>query len=110
MLRRLTGSYITGRPGKPFSTSPSPSAYVVCSTVDPIPLHKHPSADDLVEQLLRDQDYLLTREIKQRIAELNQLLMKAQHRKMKVEIKTAQFDTMDGGTVAYVDVKLFKQL
>lgn len=69
-----------------------------------------PSPEDVVEQLLRDQDYLLTREIKQRVAELNQLLMKAQHQNLKVDIKTTQFDTMDGSTVAYIDIKVFKQM
>ncbi|RMH68701.1 MAG: hypothetical protein D6685_01910 [Bacteroidetes bacterium] len=79
-------------------------------TVDSIPLHSHPSADEIVEQLLRDQDYLLNKEIKQRVTELNQLLLKAHHQKMKVELRTAQFDTMDGSTVTYLDVKLYKQL
>lgn len=78
--------------------------------MDSIPLHSNPSADEIVEQLLRDQDYLLTKEIKQRVTELNQLLMKAHHQKLKVEVKTSQFDTMDGSTVAHVDVKLYKQL
>ena len=69
-----------------------------------------PRPDEVIDQLLRDQDYLLSKEIKQRVADLNQLFMQAQHQHLKVEVRTSQFDTMDGGSVAFIDVKLFKQL
>jgi len=76
--------------------------------VETIPLGK--SVDDLVEQLLRDQDFLLAKEIKHKVEELNQLLIKAQGQKLKVEMSCAQFDTSHSGTVAHLDLKLYKQI
>ncbi|QXD16847.1 hypothetical protein GQ464_007885 [Rhodocaloribacter litoris] len=76
--------------------------------VETLPLSK--SVDELVEQLLRDQDFLLAKEIKHKIEELNQLLVRAQSQKLKVEIEVSQVDLPSGGTVSYVDVKLFKPL
>jgi len=76
--------------------------------VESIPLSK--SADELVEQLLRDQDFLLSKEIKHKVEELNQLLVKAQSQKLKVEAWVSQFDVNSGGTVAYLDVKLYKEI
>lgn len=66
--------------------------------------------DELVEQLLRDQDFLLAREIRHKVQELNQLLVRAQSQKLKVEIDVTQVDLASGATVSYVDVKLFKPI
>ncbi len=76
--------------------------------METFPLSK--SVDELVEQLLRDQDFLLAKELKHKVEEINQLLVKAHAQKLKVEIDVSQFDVKSGGTVAYIDVKLFKQI
>lgn len=60
--------------------------------------------------MLRDQDFLLAKEIKHKVAELNQLLVRAQSRKLKVEIDATQVNVASGGTVSYVDLKVYKQL
>ncbi len=73
-------------------------------------LPSNQSVDELVEHLLRDQDFLLSKEIKHKVEELNQLLVKAQSQKLKVDLEVSRFDIPSGGTVAYLDVKLFKQI
>ncbi len=73
-------------------------------------LPSNKSIDELVEQLLRDQDFLLAKEIKHKVEELNQLLVKAQSQKLRVDLAVSRFDIPSGGTVAYLDVKLFKQI
>jgi hypothetical protein len=66
--------------------------------------------DQFVEYLLRDQDFLLSEEIKHKVKELNQMLVKANGRRIKVELKLSQFDVEQDGTVAYLDVRVFKQI
>jgi len=76
--------------------------------VETIPLGK--SVDELVEQLLLDQDFLLSKEIKHKVEELNQLFVKANSQKLKVEVACSQFDTAQECSMAHIEVKLFKQI
>lgn len=78
------------------------------SDVEPLPIDK--SVDQIVEHLLRDQDFLLAKEIKHKVDELNQLLVRAQGQKLKVEVDVSHLDLKSGGSVAHVDVRLYKQL
>jgi len=66
--------------------------------------------DDVVDQLLRDKDYLLSKEIKHRAEELNQLLMQAQRQKLKVELSTTKLETSPGTNVSWLDVQVFKEI
>ena len=65
--------------------------------------------DVVVDQLLRDKDYLLSQELKHKSDELNQLLVQAQRQKLKVELTTAKLD-LPGNTVSWLDVKIFKEI
>ena len=66
--------------------------------------------DVVVDQLLRDKDYLLSQELKHKADELNQLLVQAQRQKLKVELTTAKLEASPGNTVAWLDVKIFKEI
>ncbi len=66
--------------------------------------------DTVVDQLLRDKDFLLSNEIKHKADELNQLLVQAKRHKLKVELSTTNLDTHSGQQVAWVDVKIFKEI
>jgi len=66
--------------------------------------------DDIVDQLLRDKDFLLSKEIKHKTDEINQLLVQAQRQKLKVELSTSQLETQPGSNVAWLDVKVFKEI
>jgi hypothetical protein len=66
--------------------------------------------DDVVDQLLRDKDYLLSKEIKHRVEELNQLLMQAQRQKLKVELNTTKLEASLGNTFSWLEVKVYKEI
>lgn len=71
---------------------------------------KTPPLDDLVDQLLRDQDFLLAREIRQRVDELNRMLAQAHRQKLRVEAAVSAFPTGEGDPVAYLDVRIYRQI
>ena len=48
--------------------------------------------DEVVDYLLKDQDFLLSKEIRHRIEELNQLLVQAHNQHMKVEFTVMNED------------------
>lgn len=64
----------------------------------------------IVDQLLRDKDYLLSQEIKHKTDEINQLLVQAQRQKLKVELNTSELEPRPGSTVSWLDVKIFKEI
>lgn len=66
--------------------------------------------DDIVDQLLRDKDYLLAKELKHKVEELNHLMIQAQRQKLKVELNTSQLDVPSGGVVSWVELRIFKEL
>ncbi len=76
--------------------------------MDPNPIDEH--IDAVVDYLLRDHDYLLSKEIRHRIEELNQLLVQANAQKMKVEFAVSNSTTPSGGTLTHVDVSVFKEI
>ena len=66
--------------------------------------------DKLVDQLLRDKDYLLAEELRHRIDELNHLFIQAERQKLNVEIKTSQLDVPSAGTVNWLELRILKEL
>lgn len=66
--------------------------------------------DVVVDQLLRDKDFLLSKELKHKADEINQLLVQAQRQDLKVELTTAQFEPSPGKTVSWLDLKVFKEM
>lgn len=76
--------------------------------MDPNPIDEH--IDAVVDYLLRDQDYLLAKELKHRIDELNKLLVQAHAQKMKVEFTVAESPAESGGRITHVDIAVFKQI
>lgn len=66
--------------------------------------------DAVVDQLLRDKDFLLSQEIKHKAEEINQLLVQAQRQKLKVELSTTKLEPSPGNFVTWVDVKIFKEI
>lgn len=71
---------------------------------------KEKNVDDVVDQLLRDQDFLLAREIRHKADELNQLLIQAQSRHLKAEVDVTNFKVVSGGEVCHLTVKLYKEI
>lgn len=72
--------------------------------------HKEEHFEAIVDQLLRDKDYLLSQEIKHKVDEINQLLVQAQRQKLKVELTTSELEPRPGSTVSWLDVKIFKEI
>ncbi len=66
--------------------------------------------DEIVDKLLRDQDFLLAQEIKSKVEELNQNFVQAQRLKLKVDISTSQFEVQSGKVVTWLDVKIYKEI
>ena len=66
--------------------------------------------DSIVEHLLKDQDYLLSKEIRQKVEELNMLLVRARSQKLKVEFDFSEARMKSGGMVSLMDVSVFKQI
>ena len=66
--------------------------------------------DQLVDRLLRDKDYLLAQELKQRAEELNQLFIQAQRQKLKVELSTSKLEVPSGGMVSWLELRIFKEI
>ena len=64
----------------------------------------------MVDRLLRDKDYLLAQELKQRAEELNQLFVQAQRQKLKIELSSSQLEVPNGGTVTWLEVRIFKEI
>ncbi|TDI71610.1 MAG: hypothetical protein E2O85_01850 [Bacteroidetes bacterium] len=66
--------------------------------------------DKLVDQLLRDEDYLLAKELKHKIDELNHLFIQAERQHLDVELKTSKMDVPSGGTVNWLELRILKEL
>ena len=66
--------------------------------------------DDLVDELFRDQDFLLSREIKLKAEELNQMLTQAQGQNLKIELNATQVEVRPGKMISWLEVKVFKEL
>ncbi len=71
---------------------------------------KAESIDAVVDYLLRDQDYLLSKELRHRIEELNQLLVQAHNQHMKVEFTVTDTPLESGGKVTHVDIAVYKRI
>jgi hypothetical protein len=66
--------------------------------------------DAVVDYLLKDQDFLLSKEIRHRIEELNQLLVQAHNQHMKVEFTVTDTPLESGGKISHVEVAVYKRI
>jgi len=66
--------------------------------------------DVVIDHLLRDKDFLLSKELKHKADELNQLLVQAQRQKLKVELTASKLESSPGNMVSWLDVKIFKEI
>ncbi len=66
--------------------------------------------DELVDRLLRDKDYLLARELKNKVEELNQLFVQAQRQNLNVELSSSKLDIPSGGSVTWLELRIFKEI
>ena len=71
---------------------------------------KEENLDAIVDHLLRDQAFLLSKEIRHKIEELNQVLIAARGQKMKVEFEVVESEMPSGGTVSLLDAKIYKEI
>ncbi len=63
--------------------------------------------DEIIDNLLRDRDYLLSQELKHRIIELNELLHQAHRQEMKVRVLVSQTE-VDEFVLAHLELKISK--
>jgi hypothetical protein len=70
--------------------------------------------DAVVDYLLRDRDLLVAREVRQKIEELNQLLVHACNRKMRIEFVSTDAPASQGESNAppltQIDVRVYKRV
>ena len=71
---------------------------------------KQDNLDAVVDRLLRDRDFLLAEELKNKAEEINQLLVQAQRQKMKVELDVTALESRPGNKVSWLDIKIFKEI
>lgn len=71
---------------------------------------RHENLDAVVDRLLRDKDFLLAEELKHKAEEINYLLVQAQHQKMKVELSVLELEARPGNKVAWLEVKIYKEI
>lgn len=71
---------------------------------------KEQNIDEVVDYLLRDQDFLLSKEIRHRVEELNQLLVQAHNQQMKVEFSVTDTPLESGGKVTHLDAAVYKRI
>jgi len=70
--------------------------------------------DAVVDYLLRDRDMLVAREIRQKVEELNQLLVAANNRRMRVEFSSSDSAATgapaDAPPLTRIDVSVYKRI
>jgi hypothetical protein len=66
--------------------------------------------DAVVEYLLRDRDYLIAKEIRTKVEQLNQLLVLAANQNLKVEFTTKKTEMESGSSVTVVDAHVYKKI
>lgn len=74
------------------------------------PSQPEENLDAVVDQLLRDQAFLMSREIRHKIEELNQLLIAGANAKLKIEFEVIETDMPSGGTVPLLDARYYKEI
>ena len=68
------------------------------------------SMDELVDHLLRDRNFLLSKELKHKVDELNQLLMQAHRHSLKIEMSVSDVEPAPGKSAAWVDIRIYKEI
>jgi len=81
--------------------------------VEPEP--RSESLEKLVDDLLRDNDYLLAQELKQRVDELNALLKQASKQGLRLTLRTGRKEKHDAADStefesAWLELKVFKEI
>ncbi|NNE34943.1 MAG: hypothetical protein HKN13_06890 [Rhodothermales bacterium] len=66
--------------------------------------------DAVVDYLLRDRDFLITREIRTKIEELNQILILATNQRLKVTVQSTDTQLPDGSIVTSLSVDVHKKI
>lgn len=66
--------------------------------------------DRLVDGLLRDKDFLLAQELKQKVDQLNELLAQSVRQELQVNLALDESKGRGGRTHVYLDIKIFKEL
>ncbi len=68
--------------------------------------------DAVVDYLLRDRDLLVAREIRQKVEELNQLLVAANNRGMRVDFSSTDGPVAEHDTapLTRIDVRVYKRI
>ncbi|NND72634.1 MAG: hypothetical protein HKN43_13740 [Rhodothermales bacterium] len=66
--------------------------------------------DAVVDKLLHDQAFLMSREIRHKLEELNQLLIAGNNAKLKIEFEVVETDMPSGGTVSLLDARFYKEI
>ena len=67
------------------------------------------SLDAVVDYLLRDQDFLMSKEVKHRVEELNALLARAQEQGLKIEFEVRRTNA-GGKDVTHLEVSVYKRI
>jgi hypothetical protein len=68
------------------------------------------SLDAVVDYLLRDQDFLMSKEVKHRVEELNQLLIRAQAQGLKIEFEIRVTEPAGASPVTHLEVSVYKKI
>jgi hypothetical protein len=66
--------------------------------------------DQLVDGLLRDRDFLLAQELKQKVDQLNELLAQSVRQELQVELVVDASKGRGGRLHTHVDIKILKEL
>jgi hypothetical protein len=78
------------------------------------PISKDPAItqhlDAVVDYLLRDRDFLISREIQTKIEELNQLLVLASSQRLKVNVRSTDTVLPDGKLMTALSAEILKRI
>ncbi|MEQ9103231.1 MAG: hypothetical protein RIE53_00890 [Rhodothermales bacterium] len=72
--------------------------------------NRNEDLDRLVDGLLRDRDFLLAQELKQKVDQLNELLAQSVRQELQVELLVDESKGRGGRMHTHVDIKIFKEL
>lgn len=72
--------------------------------------NRNEDLDRLVDGLLRDRDFLLAKELKQKVDQLNELLAQSVRQELQVELVVEESKGRGGRVNTHMDIKIFKEL
>ena len=74
------------------------------------PESRSQSLESLVDELLRDKDFLLAQELKQRVAELNKLLKKANKQGLRLKLVATGDGSGEKSGRARLAIRIYKEI